>query len=173
VPKQPRHVFDPLGSNHDRAAFSCAQDELTTYLRKYALQHARRHIAATTVLVAAGSTTVIGYHTLSATRLNLGDLPADVGRKFPNFAEGVPATLIGRLAVDSRFDGKGHGRAILMNALEKAHQTTTAVASAFVLVRAIDDRAAAFYSRYGFVSLPDQPHRLFLPMKTIAGLMSG
>ena len=164
--------FEPLGKHHDRAAFSCTHAELTTYLRKLAMQDARRRIAATTVLLVPDERTIVAYHTLSATRLNLGELPPDLQRRYPKYAEGVPATLIGRLGVDERFAGQGFGRATLMDALNKAFLATGAVASAFVIVRAIDDAAADFYRRYGFVSLPDQAHRLFIPMETIAQLVA-
>jgi hypothetical protein len=36
------------------------------------------------------------------------------------------------------------------------------------VVEAIDDAAASFYRKYGFIELPEDQHKLFLPMKTIA-----
>jgi hypothetical protein len=39
-----------------------------------------------------------------------------------------------------------------------------------VIVDTKDDTAHAFYARYGFESLPEQPGRLFLPMRTVAAL---
>jgi GNAT superfamily N-acetyltransferase len=162
--------YEPLGRAHDRAGFACTHPELELYLQQFALQQARRRIAATTVMVEDESPRIIGYHTLSATRLNLGALPSAVRRKLPGYAEGVPATLLGRLAVDQRFERRGFGRAILMNALERALDVTAVVASAFVIVQAIDDDAVGFYRKYGFIPLPDDRGRLFLPMRTIAEL---
>ncbi|MEO6331845.1 MAG: GNAT family N-acetyltransferase [Gemmatimonadaceae bacterium] len=83
------------------------------------------------------------------------------------------STLIGRLAVNSAFEKGGYGRGILLNALERALLATSTVASAFVIVRAIGDDAAKFYMHYGFVPLPDDPRKLYLPMQTIEQLVAG
>ncbi len=123
------------------------------------------------MLLVGDDATIFAYHTLSASRISAGDLAAELARKFPQFSEGLPATLVGRLAVDRRHEGKGFGRLTLMNALERAFLATSRVASAFVIVRAIDDNASRFYRRFGFVPFPDDRFRLFLPMHTVVELM--
>lgn len=165
--------FEPLGKHHNRAAFSCSHPALTVYLQQLALQHAKRKIAASTVLLVPDDSTIVAYHTLSATRLDLGELPEGIRKRFPNYSEGVPATLIGRLAVNRAFEHKGYGRATLMNALLRAYEAAATIGSAFVIVRAIDDGAADFYRKYEFAPLPDQPRKLYLPMKTIEQLVTG
>lgn len=165
--------FEPLAKRHNRAAFLCTHPELTLYLKQFAFQHARKGIAATTVLLVDDDEAIIAFHTLSATAIDPGELKAELSRKFPKYAEGIPATLLGRLAVDLRHLRKRHGEAILMNAIERAFQSTSAVASAFLIVRAIDDDAFRFYKRYGFTPFPDDPRRLFLPMATVAELVKG
>jgi predicted GNAT family N-acyltransferase len=163
--------WEPLGPSHDRAAFSCPKHpELESFLKLQASQQARRKIAATTVMLVDDDTRIAGYYTLSSARIDAGELPPDVERKFPKYSEGIPATLIGRLAVDAAYLGKGWGARLLMNALDTAHAATEQVASAFVIVRAVDDDAFRFYSHYGFIAMPSDPRRLFLPMRTIAKL---
>ncbi|MBI2504327.1 MAG: GNAT family N-acetyltransferase, partial [Candidatus Latescibacteria bacterium] len=44
------------------------------------------------------------------------------------------------------------------------------MADFLVVVDAKDEEAGSFYERYGFIKFPERPHRLFLPMKTIARL---
>lgn len=122
------------------------------------------------MLLIADDDGVIAYHTLSASSIGVGTLGAEVVRKYPRYSEGMPATLLGRLAVDSSHVGRGYGRQILMNAIERAFAATAVVGSAFLIVRAIDDEAFRFYRKYGFVPFPDDPRRLFLPMDTIAQL---
>ena len=165
--------FEPLGPQHDRAAFSCGVPELDTYLRSLASQHSRRKISTTTVLLVDDAVRIAGYHSLSSARLDLGELPPALAKRYPRYAEGIPATLLGRLAVDGRYAGKGWGEALLLNALERSYLATRAVASAFVIVRAIDVEASRFYQRYGFKELPASPDRLFLTMKTVEGLVRG
>jgi ribosomal protein S18 acetylase RimI-like enzyme len=165
--------FEPLGPQHDRAAFSCGVPELDIYIRTLASQHSRRKISTTTVLLVDDAVQIAGYHTLSSARLELGQLPPALAKRYPRYAEGIPATLLGRLAVDSRYAGKGWGEALLLNALERSFLATRAVASAFVIVRAIDADASRFYQRYGFKELPTSPGRLFLTMKTVESVIAG
>jgi ribosomal protein S18 acetylase RimI-like enzyme len=163
--------FEALGPQHARAAFSCGVPELDGYLRALAFQHIRKRISATTVLLADDAQRIAGYHTLSSARLSLGELPPVLAKRYPRYAEGIPATLLGRLAVDSAYPGKRWGEALLLNALERSYLATNVVASAFVLVRAIDPEASRFYDRYGFIELPASPGRLFLTMKTVEALV--
>ena len=140
-------------------------------MKVQASQQAKRNIAATTVMLVDSDTQIAGYYSLSSARIDIGEMPADLARKFPKYSEGIPATLIGRLAVDAAYLGEGWGKKLLMNALQTAHKTAGQVASAFVIVRAIDDEAFKFYARYGFIAMPSDPRRLFLPMSTIAKLV--
>ena len=163
--------FEPLGPQHDRAAFSCGVPELDGYLRILASQHGRKKISTTTVLLVDDAVRIAGYHSLSSARLDLGQLPPGLVKRYPRYAEGIPATLLGRLAVDGRYRGKGCGEALLLNALERSYLATSVVASAFVIVRAIDAEASRFYERYGFKELPASPGRLFITMKTVEALV--
>ncbi len=163
--------IEPLSQSHDRAAFSCGEDTLDSYLKKRASQDAKKKISTTFVLIKGRSNSVIGYYTLSATSINLMELPVETVKKLPKYPH-VPATLLGRLAIDRRYQGNGYGGLLLIDALRRALQATTEVASFAVVVDAIGERARSFYERYGFCYFPDRKLRLFLPMKTIADLFS-
>lgn len=114
---------------------------------------------------------VAGYYTLSATSLAPTDLPADLARRLPRYLD-LPAVLLGRLAVDSRYRGQGFGKLLLFDGLQRAYVHSDEVAAMAVVVDAIDDAARSFYERYGFERFLDDPGRLFLPMTTIAKLLS-
>jgi predicted GNAT family N-acyltransferase len=169
APQAPGYRVEPLGKRHDRSGFSCGVEALDRYLREQAGQDARKRVAAPFVLCEGTSDRVVGYYTLSALGLDIGEWPEDVARKLPRYPL-VPATLLGRLAVDTRARGSGAGEYLLMNALHRALEATKEVASVAVVVDAKNAAAEAFYRRYGFVGLADQPHRLFLPMAVIAKL---
>ena len=163
--------IEPLGKKHDRVVFSCGDDALDTYLKKRASQETKKKIATTFVIADRLTGPVIGFYTLSATSILLADLPDETARKLPKYPY-VPATLLGRLAIDSRYQGKGYGELLIMDALRRALQATTEVASYAVVVDATNERARSFYEQYGFCAFPDQKLRLFLPMKIIADLFS-
>jgi len=170
--KPPAHLpvkIEPLGKIHDRAAFNCGSDELDTYLRERASQEARKQISTSFVLVEEGDNSVIGYYSLSATSILLNDLPEKTAKKLPRYPD-LPATLLGRLAVDMHHKGRGHGEVLLVDALRRAFQAATDVASYAVVVDPKDDQACLFYEHYGFITFSDHALRMFLPMQTIARL---
>lgn len=111
--------------------------------------------------------TVAGYYTLSSTAVLLAELPSTVARKLPRYPL-IPATLLGRLAVDRRYQGRGYGRFLLADALYRAVRNE--VASFAVIVDAKDENARSFYARESFLPFPDQPLKLFRPMSDIEAL---
>lgn len=164
----PGYLVEPLGL-HDRTAFSCGVEELDRYFRTRVGQDVRKHVAACFVLVGRKDEAVIGYYTLSATAVALTSLPAGLAKKLPRYPD-VPVTLLGRLALDRRYQGQGLGGLLLSDALKRSCRVVTEVASYAVVVDALDAAACRYYERYGFIRFPDSARRLFLPMRTIARL---
>jgi GNAT superfamily N-acetyltransferase len=155
-----------LGARHDRSAFESGVEPLDRYFRVQAGQDARKNMAAPFVLMLPDGA-IGGYYTLSATSVNLAELPVKMTRKLPRYPL-VPATLLGRLAVDRRHQGKGYGRFLLADALFRSLRSE--IASFAVIVDAKDDNARRFYERESFLPLPDQPMKLFRPMADIERL---
>lgn len=160
--------FETLGPRHDRDGFSCGIEALDNYLRRQARQDFKKRVSVAFVLTPDGIT-IAGYYTLSQYSVLLEEVPAEVARRLPRYPQ-VPATLLGRLAVHTRFRGRRLGELLLMDALKRALDGSRQVASAAVVVDAKNDAARAFYLRYGFLELPSRPDRLFLPMATIEQL---
>lgn len=163
-------AIESLHDDHDRTSFSCGNESLDRYLKEQAGQDLRRACASPFVLVAErGSTSILGYYTLSSYGVDLGELPADLARKLPRYPL-IPATLLGRLAVDLRYQRQGVGEFLLMDALRRAWAQSAEIAAAAVVVDAIDADAAKFYRHFGFLTFHSVAGRLFLPMKTVAAL---
>lgn len=123
-------------------------------------------MAAPFVLVLPNGT-IGGYYTLSSTAVKLVELPAQVAKKLPRYPL-VPATLLGRLAIERTHQGKGYGRFLLADALHRAVRSE--IASFAVIVDAKDENARRFYERESFLPLSDQPMKLFRPMADVAAL---
>jgi GNAT superfamily N-acetyltransferase len=157
---------EALTSSHDRSEFESGVEPLDQYFRTQASQDARRNIAAPFVLLLRDGT-IAGYYTLSSTSVELAALPPQTVRKLPRYPL-VPATLLGRLAVDRRQHGKGYGRFLLADALYRAARSE--IASFAVIVDAKDESARHFYERESFLPFPDQPMKLFRPMVDIRRL---
>lgn len=162
--------IQPLSRRLDREGFDCGSEALNAFLKSTARQHQDRGISRTFVLLdpdLGDPTQIIGFFTLSACEGVASDLPESLAKRLPR---NVPAVLLGRLAVDRRFQGRGYGGALLVEAIRRVAATSTQIGIVGLFVDAKDDRAAAFYRKYGFVPLPSNPSRLFLPLPTILSI---
>jgi GNAT superfamily N-acetyltransferase len=159
--------IEPITRSHVRDDFECGKPSLDTFLRNYALQHDERKIGRTFVAVEEGAPHVIGYYTLASGKVAFQNIPNN--KKLPPNMP-VPVVLLGRLARDRRYKGQQLGELLLMHALWRAHLISKHLGVYAVEVDALDDQAATFYQRYQFVPLLDDPHHMYLPMKTIEQL---
>ncbi|MFN8008414.1 MAG: GNAT family N-acetyltransferase [Terriglobia bacterium] len=167
-----RLIFETLGKNHDREAFSCGIEALDRYLKTQALQNAKKYVAAVFVLVNEGEPDrILGYYTLSATSVKLSELPPETAKKIPKYPS-MPATLLGRFAVSDQCREMGFGELLLMDALKRSFDQSVQIGSSAVIVDAKDEKASAFYQHFGFRQFLDNPRKLFLPMRTIERLFT-
>lgn len=162
-----RLVIAPLAPQHDRAGFACGKPALDDYLRRRAGQDVRRQIARVFVATEPGSPVVAGYYALSGFAVALADMPPDLARKLPPHGD-VPAALIGRLARDLRYRGRGVGEILLADALRRILDAGRTLGIHAIVVDAIDDEAKAFTLSCGFVAASAQSRRLILPAATAA-----
>lgn len=163
-----KFVFEAFDKKkHDRAAFACEDEALTTYIKQQAGQDVKRSVAAVFVLAPNGKT-IVGYYTLSQYAVDAGTMPEETMQRLrlPKYKE-LPATLLGRLARSLTFKGQHVGELLLMHAAKQALSQSKIIASTAIVTDAKDEKAKNFYKKYGFIELPDHPSRLFLPMKTI------
>jgi len=161
--------IEPLGPEHDRSTFSCGVPALDRYLLEQAGQDARRRVAAPFVASTDGMK-VLGFYTLSATSIQLAEIPVALAKKLPRYPR-LPATLLGRLATDLSARGVGLGRLLLVDAIARAVRSE--IASFALVLDAKDENAAAFYERESFIRLPGTPIRLLRRMDDLAALVGG
>jgi len=160
-----RMTVAPFHRHPGTAGFHCGTQQLDDYLRTLAGQQHRKGIARVFLAEDADSHDLVGYDSMSSYLVQAESLGQD-GRRLPRLA---PATLLGRLAVDVRWQGLGVGAELLTHALARALDASRQVASLAVIVDTIDARAASFYEAHGFRRFADEPGRLFLPMQAIDG----
>jgi predicted N-acetyltransferase YhbS len=72
--------------------------------------------------------------------------------------------LLGRLAIAESHQGMGLGSILLADALQRVVQASEVMAVYAVVVDALNDRVAEFYRQFGFIPLPSQALKLFLPI---------
>lgn len=82
--------------------------------------------------------------------------------------EEVPLLLIGRLAVDAAFQGRGLGSALLIDALKRCAAASGIAGARGIIAHAIDDEAVEFYRRHGFiVASPLGQRTMLMPIEAL------
>lgn len=149
-----------LTETHDLAHFHCGVSSLDEWLIRRARQnHAS---GASRTYVAAEGTRVVGYYCLASGALAMSDAPGPIRRNMP---DPVPMAVLGRLAVDQIWHGRGLGVALLQDAVLRTMRAADILGIRGLLVHAISDAAKVFYERHGFVASARQPMTLVLSLK--------
>jgi len=157
-----------LQTAHKKKDFDCGKLPLNQYLHNQAKQDVKRKLSACFIL-ADDQNNVRGYYTLSNASIARDWLREGIKTKLPPSYADLPATLTGRLAVDLKYKGLGLGKRLLIDAMKRSYETSKTIGSMALVVDPLDEDAEQFYTRYGFIKLPDS-HKMFLAMGTIATL---
>jgi GNAT superfamily N-acetyltransferase len=153
-----------LTANHDLAEFSCGKPSLDRWLKTRALSNQEKGFTA--VLVVHESLRVVGYYGLAPTAIVPSILPRSIRTGQP--PDPVPCLLLGQLATDQNWAGKGIGTGLLKHALQRSVMAAGLVGGRALVVNAVDLGAAAFWARRGFIPSKDDPLVLFRSIADIA-----
>lgn len=158
--------LEALTDSHDRQRFDCGQPDLNAWLARVAGQHQAKGLSKTFVAFQDDKPErVCGYYALTLTELDRSQLADSLRKKLP---QRVPGVRLGRLAVDLVFQRQGLGQFMLVDALMRARRIHVEAGGIGLFVDAKDEQAAAWYHRFGFVAMPDQPLLLFYPVGAMA-----
>lgn len=155
----------PLSAAHRLEGFSSGEPALDEWLRRRALVN-QGNGASRTFVVADASGQVLGYYAMAAGAVSHQDSPGSIRRNMP---DPVPVMVLARLAVDQRLQGRQVGGALLQDALRRALSVAQDVGVRALLVHALNERAARFYTHYGFMPSPAHPMTLMLPLHVRSG----
>jgi GNAT superfamily N-acetyltransferase len=156
----------PLTATHLVTDFDCGVDSLNEWLGKRAWKN--QVIGASRTFVVNEGDTILGYYCLSSAAIDRIELPKAKQRNMP---DPIPAALIGRLAVDLRYQGRKIGVSLLQDAVCRIIAASQTIGIAYILVHALDDGAKRFYENNGFVAIPEQQLTLFLSIATAMKVM--
>jgi len=156
----------PITEDHDLTGFSCGRPELDDWLRKHALRSHRVGHAKTQVVVDtdAGVTTVVAYYALAPSSVVHAQLSGKLRRNAP---DPVPMILLARLAVDTRYAGRGIGSHLLLDAFKQSADAAALIGGRGIVTQAKDEAAARFYLRWKFVRMPGDPLLLIIPIEMV------
>lgn len=162
-------MIELLDKKHNRNDFDCEKELLNNYLKAQAGQDIKRKLSACFVLADKETDCIQGYYTLSNNSIPLSCFPEPIKRKLPQSYKSIPTTLLGRLAIDRKFKGKGFGKILLIDALRRSYKLSKEIGSFAVVVDPIDQEAELFYEKYDFIKLPDSK-KMFIAIKTLKEL---
>ena len=140
--------------------FACGTPTLDDWLKRRA--RANQISGASRTYVAAEAGRVMGYYCLSSGALALNDAPGGLKRNMP---DPIPMAILGRLAVDQSWQGRGLGVALLRDAVERTQTASAILGIRGLIVHALSDEAKAFYEHHGFVPSPVRPMTLVMSLK--------
>jgi GNAT superfamily N-acetyltransferase len=153
----------PLRAEHDLSGFDCGNSELDRWLIAHALASQKADLARTYLVMDSDS--VAAYVSLTTGSIRPDAVPKRYSRGMPRYP--IPTILIARLAVARRYQRRKLGSRLLAEALRLAVAASDTAAARLVVVDAVDDQAATFYRRWGFIDVPENPHRLFRKISDI------
>ncbi len=149
-----------LHEEHRIDGLACGTASMDDWLKRRARANQISGASRTYVVAEAGR--VVGYYCLASGALALNDAPGGLKRNMP---DPIPMAVLGRLAVDQTWQGRGLGVALLRDAVERTQAASAILGIRGLLVHALSDAAKTFYEHYGFVASPLRPMTLVMSLK--------
>jgi len=149
-------------------SFDSGEAVLDQWLRRRALPNELAG-ASRTYLVRAGRK-VVGYYSLAVGAVAHADSPGRLKRNMP---DPVPMMVLGRLAVDKSFQGKGIGGDLLRDAVLRTAQAGEYAGIRGILVHAISENSKKFYECFGFVPSPVEPMTVMVTLAEALKILGG
>jgi GNAT superfamily N-acetyltransferase len=151
----------PILPEHTIMDFDCGEESLNRWLQPSALKSERKSARTYVSCVEARA---VAYSCLSAGSIDHLSVPGRIRRNMPN---PIPVILLGRIAVDQRYQGHGLGRLMFRDAMLRTARASLEIGIRAMLVHALNEKAMRFYLKAGFLESPIDPMILMLPIEAI------
>lgn len=152
---------EPIGARHQASSFDCGKLALDDWLARHAMQ-AQGSGSARTFVVADGDQ-VVGYYSLAVGQVDTLEAPERVRKGMGQYP--IPVMVLARLAVSRQSQGQGIGIGMLQDAIRRTLMVAEQAGIRAILTHPIDEAAARFYRRFGFIASPLREEQLLLLLK--------
>jgi predicted N-acetyltransferase YhbS len=152
---------EPLGVQHRLEEFDCGKPALNDWLLRHARQAQGSGSAKT--FVVADDDRVAGYFSLTVGQIDTLDAPERIRKGMGQYP--LPVVILARLAVSVQDQGRGIGFGLLQDAIRRTMLIAEQAGIRAMLTHPIDEQAARFYTRFGFIASPLREQQLLLLLK--------
>lgn len=152
---------EPLGIQHRLDGFDCGKLALNDWLLRHARQAQGSGSAKT--FVVADDDRVAGYFSLTVGQIDTLDAPERIRKGMGQYP--LPVVILARLAVSAQDQGRGIGFGLLQDAIRRTMLIAEQAGIRAMLTHPIDEDAARFYTRFGFIASPLREQQLLLLLK--------
>lgn len=153
---------EPLAAQHGLDSFDCGKPALNDWLLRHARQ-AQGSGSAKTFVVAESDGRVAGYFSLTVGQVDTLEVPDRIRKGMGQYP--VPAVILARLAVSQQDQGRGIGLGLLQDAIRRTMLISEQAGIRAMMTHPIDEDAAKFYTRFGFIASPLREQQLLLLLK--------
>jgi len=106
---------------------------------------------------------VTGYFSLTVGQIDTLDAPERIRKGMGHYP--IPVVILARLAVDRAYQGQGIGVGMLQDAIRRTLVIAEQAGIRAMLTHPLDEAAAQFYQRFGFIASPLREQQLLLLLK--------
>ena len=152
---------EPLGTEHQLGGFDCGKPSLNDWLLRHARQAQGSGSAKTFVVADEGR--VAGYFSLTVGQIDTLETPDRIRKGMGQYP--IPVVILARLAVSISDQGLGVGFGLLQDAIRRTMLIAEQAGIRAMLTHPIDEDAAKFYTRFGFIASPLREQQLLLLLK--------
>jgi GNAT superfamily N-acetyltransferase len=163
----PLSAPEPLADLHELDEFLSGVASLDDWLKRRA--RANQVNGASRTFVVADGRRVVGYYALASGTISVAGAP---GRFRRNMPDPIPIVLLGRLAIDRAWQGRGLGRALFRDAAMRVAHAADSIGIRGIVVHAISDEAKAFYLALGFEPSAGEPMTLTVTIGDVRALLA-
>ena len=153
---------EPLSDEHQIDSFDSGEPVLDDWLRRRA--RANQASGASRTYVVCDGKAVVAYYALASGAIAQAAVP---GRFRRNMPDPIPVVVLGRLAVDRSYQGRGLGRALFRDAARRVSQAADTIGIRGILVHAISEEARKFYIALGFDPWPAEAMTLVVTLRDL------
>lgn len=159
--------IEPLDrKQHDRAAFSCGEERVDNFLKKTASRQQDEDHTRVNVACLDADAVVIGFYALNSHSIDVSTLPPHLHKKLPSYPD-ISAIYLSVVGVHAEYQGKGLGKLLMGHVFARCVDVADKIGAHFLVLDALNERAAKLYRELGFVDLPGHEPRMLIRMAAV------